>query len=82
MVVLAPVLLPEKDPDAAPRESFRNIRLCGPGHITTTGAALYLTPKQAHVIQEQDSDGLVTEQVREKYLVVSGERRVSCRPSE
>jgi hypothetical protein len=62
---------PSNLPSTSPPESFRNIRLCGPGHILMAGDALHLTPKQAHVLREQYGHGLITEELCEKKLVRS-----------
>ena len=47
-------------------KSFRNTRLYGPRHTSTTGVALHITPKQAHVVQKLHSEAVITEEVREK----------------
>jgi hypothetical protein len=52
-------------------KSFRDIWLCGPGHISTTGVALHVTPNQAHVLEKLYGDGLAAEEVCEEFLVWS-----------
>jgi hypothetical protein len=42
-------LRPSNVPSTPATKHLRNIRICAPHHITTTGIALHLTMKQAHV---------------------------------
>ena len=62
---------PSNLPSTSPLQSFRNILLCGPSNILASAVALQHTPKQAHVLQELNGYSLVTELIREKYLVCS-----------
>ena len=52
-----------------PPKSFMNTRFCGPRHISTTGVALHLTPKQVRVHYELHCDSLITKQIREEIPV-------------
>ena len=46
--LIAPI--PSNTPVTSPTEAFSNIAICRPRHISATGIAVHLTPKQTDVL--------------------------------